>query len=498
MADFPQSRRSMSIQMQARRMSAPAAMAIVIADILATHENSKVEFKRDSSKVQGIVKEFIAFANRTGGVIVVGVDDKTREVVGVADPQTVEQQIAQAVYDSTIPQLVPDIVVATDPGSGKTVVLVQVHHHQGPDPVMHTNGTCFERISSASKPVGQERVEAMRTERRGRSSFDQLPAMSVGVDVLDLDDARRRFAERGTDLTEGLVRTFDIAVEVNGDLVPTNGGLLLFGYEPQKVHPDAVCLCARFRGAKKGTDILDQDEFRSGSMLTILDRMASFIDRNNPTASVVRGRRRENIPHYDQVVVREALHNAIAHADYSVDGAKFHVHMFDDRLVIESPGPWVSGIDVEEVRAGHSKTRNRAIARNMYELDLIEERGSFWGKATTAHEERGYPLPAWQDIGHSLRVILPIHPAATGAAPSTAPSDGPQRRRLSRSDRYAQILQVLERGERSTGEISKNIALGERQVQRLLREMEESGAVASNGEPDNSPALKWRSGGAPT
>ena len=471
-------------------------MALILADILAAHENSKIEFKVNSSKVQGIVREVIAFANRTGGVIVVGVDDKTRGVVGIEDPQTVEQQIAQAVYDSTVPPLVPDIVVTTDPASGKPVVLVQVYHFQGPDPVMHTDGSCYERISSSSKKVGPERVEAMRIERRGRSSFDQLPVMTAGLDALDLDDARRRYAERGVELTDGLIRSFEIATELNGDLVPTNGGLLLFGREPQRVHPDAVCLCARFRGVRKGTEITDQAELRSGSMLTILDRMDAFVDRNNPTASVVRGRQRDNIRHHDPVVIREALNNAIAHADYSVDGAKFHVHMFDDRLVIESPGPWVTGIDIEEVRAGHSKTRNRAITRNLHELDYIEERGTFWGKALTAHEQRGYPLPTFEDIGHSLRVILPIHPAASVAAATSPETPGeperPARRRLTREQRYVQIIDALADGERSTSELSAAIGLGGRQVQRLLREMEAAGHVTSNGEPDNSPTLKWR------
>ena len=472
-------------------------MALVLADILTAHENSKIEFKRDSSNVQGIVREVIALANRTGGVIAVGVDDKTRDVVGVDDPQTVEQQIAQAVYDSTLPALVPDIVVTTDPGTGKEVVLVQVHHFQGPDPVMRTDGTCYERIGSSSKKVGPERVEAMRAERRGRTSFDQLPVMGVGVDALDLDDARRRYAERGTELTDGLIRTFEIATELNGALVPTNGGLLLFGHEPQTKHPDAVCLCARFRGVRKGTDIIDQDELRSGSMIVILDRMDAFIDRNNHTASVVRGPQRDNIRHYDPIVIREALNNAIAHADYSVDGAKFHVHMFDDRLVIESPGPWVTGIDVEEVQAGHSKTRNRVITRNLHELDYIEERGSFWGKALAAHEERGYPLPTWQDIGHSLRVILPIHPAAAGISPETpSPADGTEeprgsRRRMLREDRFAQFEKFLASGPLSTAQVAELAGMTPRGARKILLEMQANGRVAASDHPPSSPLRVW-------
>ncbi|HWT94522.1 MAG TPA: RNA-binding domain-containing protein [Solirubrobacteraceae bacterium] len=469
-------------------------MALVLADLLTAHESSKVEFKRDTSGLQGIVREAIAFANRTGGVILVGVDDKSREVVGVDDPQRAEQQIAQAVYDSTVPPLAPDIVVTTDPSSGNEVVLVQVHRFQGPDPVMHTDGSCYERISSSKKKVGPERVEAMRTERRGRSSFDQLPAMAATMDDLDLDDARGRYAERGIDLDDGLIRTFEIAEEVNGELVPTNGGLLLFGRKPQKVHPDAICLCARFRGTRKGADIMDQDEIRAGSMLTILDRMDAFIDRNNPTASVVRGRQRDNFRHYDPIIIREALNNAIAHADYSVDGARFHVHILDDRLVIESPGTWVTGIDADDVRAGHSKTRNRAITRNLHELDLIEERGSFWGKVLTAHEERGYPLPAFEDVGHSLRVIIPIHPAAAKAetAPAATESDKtPARQRMPREERYAQFEQFLAEGPRSTAQIAKLADMTTRGAREILQEMLGGGRVIVSDHPPNSPRRVW-------
>ena len=293
------------------------------------------------------------------------------------------------------------------------------------------------------------------------------------------------------------MRTFEIITEINGEAAPTNGGLLLFGHEPQRVHPDAICLCARFRGVRKGTDILDQDELRSGSMLAILDGMDAFIERNNPTASIVRGRQRDNIRHYDPLVIREALNNAIAHADYSVDGARFHVHIFDDRLVIESPGPWVTGIDVDEVQAGHSKTRNRAITRNLHELDYIEERGTFWGKSLIAHEERGYPLPSFEDIGHSLRVILPIHPTAAGASPDTpTPVDGrgespTRRRRMLREDRLAQFEGFLASGPLSTAQIAALAGMTPRGAREILLALQASGRATVSDHPPSSPLRVW-------
>ena len=150
-------------------------------------------------------------------------------------------------------------------------------------------------------------------------------------------------------------------------------------------------------------------------------------------------------------------------------------------MVIESPGPWVTGIDVEEVRAGHSKTRNRAIARNLHELDYIEERGTFWGKALTAHEERGYPLPTFEDIGHSLRVILPIHPAAAGtpASPESGPGTA-RRRRMTREERFAQFEEFLAAGPLSTAQIAALAGITARGACEVLLDMQIAGDVGAS------------------
>lgn len=335
----------------------------------------------------------------------------------------------------------------------------------------------------------------MTRERQQRRGFDQLPAVGATAEDLDLADARARFAARGTDLDEAKLTTFEIVVNTGSGVMPTNGGLLLFGKRPQSVLPDAICLCARFPGRRKGSQMLAKAEFREGSMLRLLDLMHGYVDANSATAAVIIGRTRKDLRHYDDLVVREALNNAVAHADFSANGKRFLIHMFEDRLVIESPGPWVSGMDAEQAKLGHSRTRNRAIARCMSELGLIEEHGTFWAKATEAHDRDGYPMPDWEDTGHSLRTVLPIHPAALGDRPPAdgpSPAPGHKRARKSEQQRIEEIRQELAGGAKSTGEIAQAIALSERQVQRLLVKMADHGVIADNDEPARSPNLKFR------
>lgn len=71
----------------------------------------------------------VAFANTAGGVVVVGVDDKSRTVVGVDQPRRLEERIASLISDSITPRLVPTLEVAT--WRGRSVVLVEVY----PSPV---------------------------------------------------------------------------------------------------------------------------------------------------------------------------------------------------------------------------------------------------------------------------------------------------------------------------------------------------------------------------
>ena len=90
-------------------------------------ESKNVEFKaklpKDSAKY---IKPIIAFANTQGGSLVIGVDDATRKVTGVDDDSAFQimDSIANAVADSCVPQIVPNIELQTI--DGHTVILVTV------------------------------------------------------------------------------------------------------------------------------------------------------------------------------------------------------------------------------------------------------------------------------------------------------------------------------------------------------------------------------------
>ena len=85
----------------------------MIQDYLSQNESKTLEFKENAKNLAGIVKTVIAFANTSGGVLLVGVKDKTKEIIGVRDALYEEERIANAISDSIAPLIIPDIQIHT-------------------------------------------------------------------------------------------------------------------------------------------------------------------------------------------------------------------------------------------------------------------------------------------------------------------------------------------------------------------------------------------------
>ena len=106
------------------------------------------------------------------------------------------------------------------------------------------------------------------------------------------------------------------------------------------------------------------------------------------------------------VAVREAIMNAIVHADYAQKGAPIRVAPFDDRLEVENPGLLPFGPTIDDIQKGISMLRNRVIGRVFQELGLTEHWGSGIQRMTAACKDRGLDAPRFEEIGTHFRVTL--------------------------------------------------------------------------------------------
>ena len=208
--------------------------------------------------------------------------------------------------------------------------------------------------------------------------------------ALDIELAFQTFREMGKELNEEKLRSLGV---LTNQAIPTIGGIILFGKKEvrDRFFPDVTVRCARFLGETKSF-ILDQWAVE-GSILDAVAEVPKFISRNTRTAAIFGEMQRKDVPEYAPRAIREALINALAHADYSLIGSHIQIAIFSNRLEIQSPGMFPFGFTMEDLKAGVSRIRNRVIARVFHELLLMEEWGSGYKRIIDACKDAGYPEP---------------------------------------------------------------------------------------------------------
>ncbi len=374
-----------------------------LVDLLKRREGKRLEFKRDLSRPDGALKTLVAFANTAGGTLLVGVEDRTGHVRGVAEPLDLEERLANLISDQIAPQLVPEIEILR--WRRTQVVAVQVHPSPSRPHYFRREGEeagVYVRVGSTNRRADRDLVGELRRFSRGEA-FDEQPMPDLDSEALDFRAASESFAGVRKLVRRDLA-TLRLVTDHQGRMVPTVGGMLLFGRDRDRQFPDAWIQVGRFAGADRSR-ILDSAEIRSLPVRAIEEAIA-FVEKHSLRgAEIGRVRRKErwNLP---PVAVREAVINAVAHADYAQSGAPIRVAIFDDRLEVESPGLLPFGLTVEDLSHGVSKLRNRVIGRVFHALGLVEQWGSGIQRMTGACREMGLGPPRFEEIATRFRVTL--------------------------------------------------------------------------------------------
>src|ERR1700682_3062181 len=165
-----------------------------LMELLQQPEGKTVEYKRDLSSPEGALKTVVAFANTSGGVVAIGIENGTRRVRGVTDVLAAEERLASMVVDSIRPRVVPDIEIV--PWRKTHVLVMQVypsaarpHYLQrlGPD------AGVFLRVGSTNRRADQAQIEEMRRYAQ-LGSYDEQAIPEVNSEALDFRAASELFA----------------------------------------------------------------------------------------------------------------------------------------------------------------------------------------------------------------------------------------------------------------------------------------------------------------
>ncbi len=162
-------------------------------EILKRPEGKTLEFKRDLSSRDGVLKAIVAFANTAGGTLLIGVEDRTRHVRGVSDPLDLEERVANLVSDRIAPRLVPEIEIL--PWRRTQVVALRVHPSPSRPHSLTRQGRAggvYVRVGSTNRRADAELIEGLRRFARGEE-FDEQPMPGLDAEALDFLAASDRF-----------------------------------------------------------------------------------------------------------------------------------------------------------------------------------------------------------------------------------------------------------------------------------------------------------------
>jgi ATP-dependent DNA helicase RecG len=448
------------------------AMQRSVAALLTAPEGKTFECKRDLSSPQNLLKTLVAFANSAGGLVLIGVADATRDVIGLPEPLQAEEQLCNLIADGISPRLVPNVELVAH--GDLNLLLVEVfpssqrpHHliRQGPEQGV------FVRLGSTNRQADSALIDELRRSVSG-AAFDEQPMLELTPADLDHAAIASAFAGIRT-IREQDLHSLRVLTTAQGRDVPTAGGMLLFGRERQRWFPDAWLQCARFAGTTKA-GIFDQLDIQA-PLPQALEQALAFLKKHAVRSADFQELRRVDRWSIPLASLREALTNALVHADYSQRGAPIRVAYFDDRIEIENPGVLIPGLSLDDLPRGISRLRNRVISRVFRELGLIEQWGSGIPVILDEAASQQLPPPLFEEVGLRFRVTLPLADSLAPAQGQSQPrgaESGAESRAESRAESLAEgrlaelVLQALADGPLSKSEIAH--ALGRDSVSGAL------------------------------
>lgn len=324
-----------------------------------------------------IAETLVGFANADGGELFVGVEDDGT-ITGLQFRDETISQLLDAPRNNVHADTPLDNPVARRVKiDNKDILYFSIEKstrriHQTSD------GRCLQRRDRETIPVSTEKLQFERQEQLSRE-YDRAFVDDATLLDLDLDLIREKseLIARGMS-AEKCLQYFGLADYGMGTLRLRRAALLLFAKDVTKWHPRCQVRVVRVRGLelKTGVDYnAGSDELAVGNILSLLPSAWEKL-RPHLVETKLDMTFKEQVM-YPEGATMEALINAIAHRDYSIEGRGIEIFIYDDRMEVRSPGGLLSTVRLEDLKKlqGLHQSRNALTARVLREVGYMREMG---------------------------------------------------------------------------------------------------------------------------
>lgn len=326
--------------------------------ILACGEDSRHQFKRDFNNIDALAAELVAFANTSGGHLLIGVDDGgTVSGLSSADVARLNQLLSNAASQNVRPAINPrSSNIQTEHG---LVMVVTVEQGLNKPYVDNQGRIWVKNCADKRRVTAREELQRL-FQQAGLVCADAVPV--AGSSVADIDVKalgeyfQRRFRQSPEQTGLETTRILENLGLASGD-TPNLAGLLLFGQAPQRLCPAFDIKAVAFPGTVlHDRHYLDSEDI-DGNLQEQYRRSLAFIKRNLRHVQRQQGFNTLGQLEVPEEVFEELLVNALIHRDYFVS-ASIRIMIFADRIELISPGHLPDVLDTEKIRFGLSNRRN--------------------------------------------------------------------------------------------------------------------------------------------
>ena len=376
-------------------------------------ESQTVEFKSwnpqprsTRDQIRAIREGVVAFANASGGTLILGVSDRKRTraeaIHGVGDLNLDRLRID--IHDGTLPHILVYPEVFDEP-EGRVVALRVL---PGIPPHTTSEGIGKIRVGNVSKPItGHDFAQIIS----GRGLFD-LSAEAVPdvapSDLLSREIERLRNVVALNGGQRDLLALDDAELLTALGLASSRGlslaAVLLLG-NPAAIHraaPAHEVIMLRMSGGAQ----YDLRKDSRSPILALLEEFDQWLQPNLAVTTIHDGFYHREIPIVSNLTAREALLNAIVHRDYVISSS-IQIELHEDRLVFTSPGGFVRGITANNLLRHAPERRNPLLAEVLQKIGLVNRAGLGVDRIIEDHLSLGKQMPRYRDTGLSIELTLP-------------------------------------------------------------------------------------------
>lgn len=354
-----------------------------------------------------LAKDCVAFASATGGRLLLGIEDGQEQPpadqrVPTDLPDTLRRKMAERTVNVTV---LPRIVTAPNGGQ-----FIELTIPRSMAVASTTDGRYFLRIADQSRPITGDDVMRLATER---SALPWETQTALHIARTDLDPAkfgRLVQALRASDRVKSSVKEksddelLDHYQLAQGSHL-TNLGILCLGRQFHRAQLTTAPVIQFIKYDEQGQKVnkLVWDD-HTLNPIELIEAVWQEVPDFRERYELPDGLYRQNVPAFDEIVVRELLVNALVHRPYTQRGDIFF-NLHPDRLEVVNPGPLPLGVTPQNVL--HTTVRrNEHLARLFHDLKLMEREGSGFDKIFEVLLSQGRPAPELVEMHDRVQVTV--------------------------------------------------------------------------------------------